>query len=81
MSALVRKISNVSKATLERIERNEARREDTPTQLALTDIQVANKVFQWRLPDEDVLEDTRFVQDLVDALEAQAPSAGAISPQ
>jgi hypothetical protein len=70
-ASLVRKTSNVSKEALERLEKNKQRREDTPSQLALSDVHVADKVFQWRLPDEDVLADTLFVQDLVDALEAQ----------
>jgi hypothetical protein len=63
-ASLVRKTSNVSKEALERLEKNEQRREDTPSQLALSDVHVADKVFQWRLPDEDVLADALFVQDL-----------------
>src|SRR6516164_3917246 len=77
---LVRKTSNVSDAALERLEKSEPRREDTPTQLALSDIHVANDVFQWRLPDEDVLSDTRFVEELVDALEVQEPPLQPFEP-
>jgi hypothetical protein len=77
---LVRKISDVSDVTLERLEKNEPRREDTPSQLALSDIHVANEVFQWRLPDEDVLTDRRFVEELVDALEVQEPPLQPFEP-
>jgi hypothetical protein len=77
---LVRKVSNVSDAILERSEKSERRREDTPTQLALSDIHVANNVFQWRLPDEDMLADERFVQELVDALEVQEPPLQPFEP-
>jgi hypothetical protein len=77
---LIRETSNVSEATLERLEKSEPRREDTPSQLALSDIYVANDVFQWRLPDEQVLADTRFVQELVDALEVQEPPLQPFEP-
>jgi hypothetical protein len=78
--ALVRKTSNVSDVTLERLEKSEPRREDTPSQLALSDIHVADKVFQWRLPDEDVLADRRFVEELADALEVQEPPLQPFEP-
>jgi hypothetical protein len=68
---LVRKNSNVSETSLERLGQSEPRREAVPSELTLSDIHVANRVFQWRLADEDVLADTRFVQELVDALEVQ----------
>jgi hypothetical protein len=77
---LVRKKSNVSETYLERLEQSEPRREGAPSELALSDIQVADKVFQWRLPDEDVLADTRFVQELVDALEVQEEPRGPFEP-
>ncbi len=69
--ALIRKISNVTDVALQHLEKSEAPRQDVPTTLALDDISVANQVFQWRLEDEDVLADTRFVHELVDALNAQ----------
>jgi ParB-like chromosome segregation protein Spo0J len=78
--ALVRKKSNVSATYLERLEQSEPRREGAPSELALSDIQVAGKVFQWRLPDEDVLADTRFVQELVDALEVQEEPRSPFEP-
>jgi len=68
---LVRKTSNVNEAVLERLVQTEPRRHDAPSVLALSDISVANAAFQWRLADEDVLADTRFVEELVDALDAQ----------
>jgi len=77
---VIRKTSNVNDAALERLEKIEPRREDTPSKLALSDIHVADKVFQWRLPDEDVLADTRFVQELVDALEVQEPPLQPFEP-
>jgi len=77
---VIRKTSNVNDAALDRLEKIEPRREDTPSKLALSDIHVADKVFQWRLPDEDVLADTRFVQELVDALEVQEPPLQPFEP-
>jgi ParB-like chromosome segregation protein Spo0J len=77
---LVRKNANVSETYLERLEQSEPRREAVPSELALSDIHVANKVFQWRLPDEDVLADTRFVQELVDALEVQEEPRSPFEP-
>lgn len=68
---LIRKTADVRERTLKHLEDNEERRQDRPTELSLGDIHVANEVFQWRLPDEDMLEDNRFVEELVDALEVQ----------
>ena len=76
----VRKKSNVSETYLELLEKAEPRRQGAPSELALSDIHVADTVFQWRLPDEDVLADTRFVQELVDALEVQEEPRGPFEP-
>jgi hypothetical protein len=77
---LVRKTSNIHDVTLERLEKSEPRRQDIPAQLTISDIHVANNVFQWRLADEDVLADTRFVEELVDALEVQEPPLQPFEP-
>jgi hypothetical protein len=68
---LIRRTSEVTERALRRKEKYEERRQDRPTHLSLDDIAVADKVFQWRLADEEVLADERFVQELVDALEVQ----------
>jgi hypothetical protein len=68
---IIRRTSKVTEQSLRRKEEREERRKDRPSELPLDDIAVADGVFQWRLPEEEMLADERFVQELVDALEVQ----------
>ena len=69
--ATIRRTSKVTEQSLRRKEEREERRQDRPSELPLDDIAVADGVFQWRLREEEMLADERFVQELVDALEVQ----------
>lgn len=46
--------SAITLEDLREAERTQRRRKDTPTQLRLDDIHIADKAFQWRLPGEDI---------------------------
>ena len=52
-------------ADLRRIESTEERCTDTPRTLPISRIKVADKVFQWRLPEEDIRGSEEHVRELV----------------
>jgi hypothetical protein len=62
--------SSVTLEALRATEKTEARREDRPTVLPQTDLQVANQVFQWRLFDSELGAEESHIKELVRVLEA-----------
>jgi ParB-like nuclease family protein len=62
--------SNVSEVDLLGIEKKQKRRADRPQALALADINVADKVFQWRNRDENLAQSAHHLKELARVLEA-----------
>ncbi len=64
------KRSEVTEAYLLKIEKIKKRRADRPKTLPLKDIQIADRVFQWRNLDENIMASVNHLKDLVRVLEA-----------
>ena len=60
--------SDVSEADLLKIERTKARRMDRPRTLPLSEVHVADKVFQWRNRNENIAPSMRHLEELTRVL-------------
>src|SRR4051812_36393065 len=63
--------SDITLEDLETIERTQKRVESKPTELPIQAINVADKVFQWRLEDDNVLADREHIKELARVLRSQ----------
>lgn len=63
--------SEVTFDDLESIERTQERTKESPTELPIRAINVADKVFQWRLADDNVLADREHIKELARVLMSQ----------
>jgi ParB-like chromosome segregation protein Spo0J len=62
--------SNVTEADLLEIEKSQKRRSDRPSALTLKEINLADKVFQWRNLNENIAASTDHLRELVRILKA-----------
>jgi hypothetical protein len=63
--------SDITFEELEAIERTQKRIGVVPTELPIEAINVADKVFQWRLEDDNILADREHIKELVRVLKSQ----------
>jgi hypothetical protein len=76
--AIVRLKSVATLQELEEAQRREQRREDRPKQLWLSDLHVAEDVFQWRSKRDDIVRQQAHVQELARVLAAHGRALDAL---